>query len=78
LIDKRLVELADGTRKRELVFAGSVRLLGKTRKARIYLTESDDALVGTTLLSDCRLSIDFPTGKVMLTRKKQPSGKRKP
>jgi clan AA aspartic protease len=77
LIDRRMIELADGTQKWELVFSGVVRFLGKTRKVRIYLTESEDALVGTELLSDCRLSIDFTTGKVMLTRRPQAS-KRKP
>lgn len=76
-IDRQIIELADGTRKREPVFAGSVRLLNKTRKVRVFLTDSEDALVGTRLLSDCRLTIDFPTGKVMLTRKPRPSARRK-
>jgi hypothetical protein len=52
-------------------------ILGQDSKARIYLTDSEDALVGTGLLSDCRLSIDFTTSKVMLTRKPQASAKRK-
>src|SRR5438876_6942679 len=69
LISKETVELADGTEKRELVFSGSIRFLDRTRKVRIFLTDSKDTLVGTGLLSDCRLTIDFPTGKVMLTRK---------
>jgi clan AA aspartic protease len=62
------VELADGTRKHELVYSGSVRFLGRRRKIRIFLTNSEDALVGTELLKDCRLTIDFPTGKVQLKR----------
>ena len=77
LISRQMIELADGTQKWALVFSGLVRFLGKTRKVRIYLTDSEDALVGTGLLSDCRLAIDFTTGKVMLTRKPQASAKRK-
>ena len=69
LIGTEDVELADGTQKRELVFAGSVRFLDQIRPVRIFLTESEDALVGTRLLNDCRLNIDFPTGKVKISRK---------
>jgi len=63
------VELADGTIRRQLVFGGSVHLLGETREVAIYLTDSDDALLGTALLDGCRLTIDFPMGKVKLVRK---------
>jgi clan AA aspartic protease len=70
LSGRQLVELADGTQKQELVFSGTIRFLGRKRKVRIYLTNSEDALVGNRLLADCRLSIDFPTGKVKLARKK--------
>src|SRR5947207_13742781 len=52
LIGKEIVELADGTQRWELVFSGSVRFLGRTRRVRIVLTDSEDALVGTGLLSD--------------------------
>jgi clan AA aspartic protease len=63
------VELADGTIKTQLVFAGSVHFLGKTREVAIYISDSYDSLVGTAMLADCRLTIDFPTGKVRLVRK---------
>ncbi len=63
------VELADGTVKRQLVFRGSAHLLGETREVAIYLTDSDDPLLGTALLAGCRLTIDFPTCKVRLVRK---------
>jgi hypothetical protein len=64
-----VIELADGTQKPELVFTGTVRFLGRSRRVRIFLTNSEDALVGTDLLADGRLNIDFPTGKVKLSRK---------
>jgi clan AA aspartic protease len=63
------VELADGTIKKQLVFAGSVHLLGETRNVAIFISDSDDALIGTALLADCRLTIDFPTNMVRLIRK---------
>jgi clan AA aspartic protease len=69
LIGQTEVELADGTTKSELVFAGSVHLLGRTREASVYLTNSEDALLGTALLTDCRLTIDFPMDTVRLVRK---------
>ena len=72
------VELADGTIKKQLVFAGSVHLLGETRAVAIYLTDSDDALLGTALLADCRLTIDFSTEKVWLVRKAPRREKRPP
>lgn len=69
LVALTVVELADGTQKIELVFGGSVRFLGRTQAVRILLTDSEDALLGTELMADCRLMIDFPTGKVRLARK---------
>jgi clan AA aspartic protease len=69
-VGKLFVELADGTRQRELLFAGDVSLLGKTRSASIFLTDSAEALIGTALLSDCRLMIDFTNGNVRVARKK--------
>lgn len=72
------IELADGTQKLELVFSGSVRFLGRTRPVQIYLTDSEDALLGTSLLADCRLVIDFPMGQVRLTHKPGRRGKRPP
>ncbi len=57
LKDLTMVELADGTIKKELVFAG-VAQLGKRRKdVNILLTESDDVLLGTNMLS--YLELDF-------------------
>jgi clan AA aspartic protease len=69
------VELADGSVKKALHFAGSVVFLGERRPAQIYLTDSDDALIGTSLLADCRLVVDFPTGDVRVTRRRPRGGR---
>src|SRR5437773_15344 len=68
------VELADGSHRRELTFSGFAKLLEEKREVAISLTEGEEALVGTRLLSGCHLSIDFVSGKVRLLRK--PTGRR--
>lgn len=56
----QLIELADGMRKRELVFAGEGIFEDEVRKVEIILTEAQDTLIGTRLLADKTLEIDFP------------------
>ncbi len=53
------VELADGTLKNELVFAGVVVWEGEDREVMITLTESEEALLGTGLLADSVLEMNF-------------------
>lgn len=53
------VMLADGTIKKELVFIGKVSLGKREEEARIILTEARDTLLGTGLLWDSKLEIDF-------------------
>jgi hypothetical protein len=43
-------------------------ILGKIRQAEIFVADTDAALVGTELLSDCQLVVDFPNQKVSLFR----------
>ena len=75
LIGEQPIELADGTQKDELVFAGSVRFLGETREVQIMLTNSEDALLGTRLLDHYPVSIDFPGGRVRLRQRRETGGK---
>jgi clan AA aspartic protease len=53
------MELADGTRKRELVFGGIVALGEEEKGADIILTDAQDSLLGTGLLLDSAMEIDF-------------------
>jgi clan AA aspartic protease len=64
LIGEQPVEFADGTRKNQLVFAGLASFLGETRDAQIMLTDSEDALIGTNLLQQYRLAIEFPGARI--------------
>jgi len=57
LKDVTRVELADGTIKQEFVFAGTARLGRSQKDVNILLTESNDALLGTNMLS--YLELDF-------------------
>ena len=52
-------ELADGTIKRELTFEVTIRLGEAVDRAEISLTESEDALLGSELLEDYVLEIDY-------------------
>jgi clan AA aspartic protease len=77
LIGEQLIELADGSQRNELLFAGSVRFFGETREVQIMLTDSEDALVGTSLLNHYQLAIEFPGGQVKVHPRPKTGGKRK-
>lgn len=53
------VELADGTRKKELIFIGSIIWEGEEKEVKIILTNFRHTLIGTDLLQDKVLEIDF-------------------
>jgi len=62
------IELADGSRKNELVFGGSAKLDKEEEyEVEIFLTEAKDALIGTSLLRDRILKIDFIKSAVEIT-----------
>ena len=53
------VELADGSVIRNSVFSGHATFGGQSQEVEIMLTDSDEALIGTSLLSNYQLTIDF-------------------
>jgi len=53
------VELADGSIKNEFVFEAKVMLDGETIPVDVLLTSSDGNLVGTSLLQNQNMMIDF-------------------
>jgi len=57
--------------QKESGFEGTATLLGRTSVVTIYLTDSEDALIGTKLLAGCVLNIDFDQNKVDIRRKKR-------
>lgn len=67
LIDSALIVLADGSTKTELLFRATVSIGGEKRQARTFLTSGETALIGTQLLKDFTLSIDFPQRKLSLS-----------
>jgi len=68
LVGQDEFELADGSKKRGFIFEGFAILLGKKRVVEISLTDSEETLVGTNLRAGCKLTVDFASGKVNLTR----------
>ena len=67
----QVVELTDGNRKNELVFTGFITLNGEEKEIEILLTNSKDTLLGTGLLYDKVLKIDFSKGTVEIGCKLQ-------
>lgn len=68
LIGSLVAQYADGSEKKELIFSGWVEFLSLKRSVEIEVTDGE-ALIGTGLLANCDLSIDFVSGDVRLTRK---------
>jgi len=62
------VEYADGRRKQELVFSVGVNLDGKKEMVPTTLTFGAEALVGTSLLADYELRLNFPKQKIKLEK----------
>src|SRR6266545_5954797 len=60
------VELADGSIKKEFVFEAKVVLDEETVPVDVLLTSSDESLVGTALLQNQSLMIDFKSQKISL------------
>jgi len=69
LFGLQVVELGDGSEIEELVFRGEVIFNQKRRDANITLTNSTDALLGTGLLEDSVLTIDFVDRTVEIAQK---------
>jgi predicted aspartyl protease len=67
----QIAELADGTEIEQLVFAGEIFFGDKWRAADTTLTNSRDAMVGTAMLLDSVLIVDFVGRTVEVVRKEQ-------
>lgn len=67
LIDVADSELADGTIVQdELVFAGKVLWDDEVIDAEIVLTKSNDTLIGTAMLKNSDVRLNFRTGEVLI------------
>jgi predicted aspartyl protease len=62
--------LADGRIQKVPSVYCEVELLGVVRKVRAIVTDLAYPLVGTELLENCRLIVDFGSGAVQLKRKR--------
>lgn len=71
LFGLQVVELGDGSEIEELVFRGKVTFKQKRRNVDITLTNSADALLGTGLLEDSVLTIDFVERTMEIVQKEE-------
>ena len=62
------VELANGEIVELNLYRGNIRWFDKVREVTIGATQSTDALVGTLLLHQCTVHLDFPKSKVEITQ----------
>lgn len=62
--------LGDGQWIKQYEFSGKVRFMGTTQEVAILLTSGNRSQIGLLLLAEFKLSINFPSNKVRLTRKK--------
>lgn len=68
LMGREEFEYADGRREMDYLFAGEAIFMGEQKPISIVLTQSNQALIGTELMADCTLTVDFPTGRVDIVR----------
>jgi clan AA aspartic protease len=60
------VELADGSMKKELTFQGTVTWQGHEHIVAIFLTESENALIGSGLFQGLKLTIGYASRSVAI------------
>lgn len=65
------VELADGAKKKELIFAGEAIFDNRQRWVEIFLTDSEDTLIGAGLLAGHVMTIDYVERTLEITQKEQ-------
>jgi len=68
------IELADGTKKKDLLFAGEVIFNGERKWVEILLTDGENALIGAGLLLGHTLTIDYVQQTVEIVRKERHAG----
>jgi len=59
LFGRSLVELADGSKRRELSFLGSVVWKNQERPVEIFVTDSEEPLLGSGLMQGQKLTIGY-------------------
>jgi len=66
LSGESIVELANGSKKQELSFLVSVFWQGQEQHVKIFLTDSEDALIGSGLLQGQRLTIAYANYSIII------------
>ena len=66
LIGESLVTYADGRVEAELLFAGKAKVGEVEREVEITLTRGDEAILGTSLLREAKVLLDFKERKLKM------------
>ena len=66
LVGRADVEIGDGRVEREFTFSGVASIGGESRKVEIFVSESEDVLIGRTWFSRGSLYINYMTGAVVI------------
>lgn len=66
LVGFAFIELGDGTVNRELVFLGTASIGGVQKEIEIFLTDSEEALLGRGWFAEGSLYINFQTGELII------------
>ena len=64
LIGESLVTYADGRVEAELLFAGKAKVRDVEREVEITLTRGDETILGTSLLREAKVLLDFKERKL--------------
>lgn len=67
-VGREVFEYADGRRAELPVFLGRITFAGRRHEVLVTLTDARDSLIGTSLLRDLRVVLDFRRGIVRLSR----------
>lgn len=67
LIALEEVELADGSQRNEMVFSAKILWEGTKRAVNTFVTYAGDPLIGTMLLDDLNMNINFSQKIVKIT-----------
>ena len=61
-------ELGDGNITQVEVFTGKITWFDEERLVDLIFTKSEQSLIGTGLLTKCRLEVNYPEGEVFIQR----------
>lgn len=69
IIGELTFEMVGGVRMSAEIGLGDIEWLGESREVEVIVSDAEDALIGTELLTAATLIIDYPSSSVEISRK---------